>query len=484
MRSMNKFSLAVSALAALSFAACINDTVKEPDPVAPVAADTAYDVFALLPATGALTASNVDASLNPVATTYSNLRADSGAASVRPAAYFDLDAGVALDATGDTSAWDIAITKTSIRVNGQYQLLDADFDALDTAPDDGYTSTGSPSWYNYDMGTNIITPLAGKVLVVKTSGDKYVKIKVLSYYKNSPASPVAGVDTSRYYTFKYFIQKSGTKNLKTYASSARKVFYSLRTGQYSDSTSQWDVSLSTTKIGFNGDNYQVVDAANFDSVKTAPVSGYTSGNPSWYDYDTTTNTVHPKAGKVIVFKTADNKYGKVQVVSYYKGNPASPTSADTSRYYTFKYFVQKDGSTNLTSTGNAAPYTYYSLRTKSTVADSSAQWDIAFRSTSIKVNGSAQIVTANFDTLKTAPATGYAAGSVGTWYDYSGEPNHLITPQLGKVILVKTVDNKYAKVQILNYYQGAPAVPNGLTDTPRYFTFRYVLQADGTTNLQ
>ncbi|HEX2612310.1 MAG TPA: HmuY family protein, partial [Fibrobacteria bacterium] len=109
---------------------------------------------------------------------------------------------------------------------------------------------------------------------------------------------------------------------------------------------------------------------------------------------------------------------------------------------------------------------------------------LAFRSTTIKVNGSAQIVSANFDTLKTAPTSGYAAGSVGTWYDYAGEPTHLISPQLGKVILIKTVDNKYAKIQVLNYYQGAPAIPNGLTDTPRYYTFRFVLQPDGTTSLQ
>jgi len=266
-------------------------------------------------------------------------------------------------------------------------------------------------------------------------------------------------------------------------SGARNTFYSLRTGQYADTSSQWDLALRTTNLSING-QYQIVDAPDFDSVKTAPTSGYTTGNPAWYDYNTSTNIITPKAGKIIVFKTADNKYGKLQILSYYKNNPLSPTSADTSRYYTFKYFLQADGSTNLVPGTNATPYTYYSLRAKAVVADSTAQWDIAFRSTSIVVNGASQLVTAGFDTLSTAPVSGYAAGAVATWYDYSGEPNHTITPKLAKVLVIKTADNKYAKVEILSYYQDAPAVPNGQVNTARYYTFRYFFQADGSTTLK
>jgi hypothetical protein len=69
---------------------------------------------------------------------------------------------------------------------------------------------------------------------------------------------------------------------------------------------------------------------------------------------------------------------------------------------------------------------------------------------------------------------------VPSWYDYNLDGNHTITPKLGGIIVVRTPDDKYAKVQILSYYQNAPAVPVGTQHTARYYTFRYVYQANGT----
>ena len=37
-------------------------------------------------------------------------------------------------------------------------------------------------------------------------------------------------------------------------------------------------------------------------------------------------------------------------------------------------------------------------------------------------------------------------------------------------------DGKYAKVEILSYYQGAPDSPDAFTDQSRYYTFNYVYQ--------
>jgi len=161
------------------------------------------------------------------------------------------------------------------------------------------------------------------------------------------------------------------------------------------------------------------------------------------------------------------------------------------------------------SSGTSGQFTYVRLRDSLTVslADSNTTgWDIAFRSTTIRINGGlsgpgqggAQVIhNCDFDTLSWVPTSGYAVdsaarpaalglavptGSGKGWYNYNPSTN-IITPIPGVVLAVRTADGKYAKVQILNYYRGAPAAPSA-TDSPRYFTIRYVYQADGSTDVQ
>lgn len=151
-------------------------------------------------------------------------------------------------------------------------------------------------------------------------------------------------------------------------------------------------------------------------------------------------------------------------------------------------------------------YTFYNLRTGEIVpaADSASnKWDIAFLTTTIFINGGtsgpgqgeAQVLTGLFEDFAEAPAGGYAAdteeakaiptGSGNGWYNYSGPPNHLITPLPGRVIMVRTGDGRYAKVRILSYYKGNPAtLPADATAHPaQHYTFEYVFQPDGSRNL-
>jgi hypothetical protein len=67
------------------------------------------------------------------------------------------------------------------------------------------------TWYNYDGAAMILTPKPGKVFVIKTNDNHYVKMEILSYYKNAPSNPIATVDPSRYYTFRYVYQADGSK---------------------------------------------------------------------------------------------------------------------------------------------------------------------------------------------------------------------------------------------------------------------------------
>ncbi|MBO9199174.1 MULTISPECIES: HmuY family protein [Niastella] len=158
---------------------------------------------------------------------------------------------------------------------------------------------------------------------------------------------------------------------------------------------------------------------------------------------------------------------------------------------------------------------YFNLTTGTSVpaTDSATnKWDIAFKTTTIKVNSgtsgpgtaSAQLVTTGFDDLIDAPENGYAtdgatgfaipAGTGNGWYSYTGAaasgPQHAILPIAGKTIVVKTVNGKYAKIQIVSYYKGNPNVSTAefadLAKRPLggYYTIRYMVQADGSRKLK
>jgi len=149
-------------------------------------------------------------------------------------------------------------------------------------------------------------------------------------------------------------------------------------------------------------------------------------------------------------------------------------------------------------------FTKFSFSQNAIVTNDS--WDIAFRGTTIVVNGgtgigiadeltrtgsgavsivsntlSAVTTIRDASTFKQDATNTYAipTGSGNGWYNYNAT-NYLITPIAGKVFVVKTHDGKYAKMEIISYYKDAPANPDP-TIGSRYFTFKYVYQPNGTS---
>lgn len=126
-----------------------------------------------------------------------------------------------------TNKWDLGFRGTTIIVNGGanrigkggVQILNGLFSSLATAPLDGYLLDGAGGnaiptvsgngWYTYQPASQTIVPTAGKVLVIRTAKGKYAKMEILSYYKDAPAAPT-NQNPSRYYTFQYVYQPSGT----------------------------------------------------------------------------------------------------------------------------------------------------------------------------------------------------------------------------------------------------------------------------------
>lgn len=135
-----------------------------------------------------------------------------------------------------TDKWDVAFNSTTIIVNGGTKVISTTSSGLAPEPDrtgvgaiavvsgtfesvvtipevtafkqDAANVYGLPTgagngWYSYSMTTHTISPIAGKILVVKTHDGKYAKLEILNYYKDAPVTPAFADPTSGYYKFKF-----------------------------------------------------------------------------------------------------------------------------------------------------------------------------------------------------------------------------------------------------------------------------------------
>lgn len=149
----------------------------------------------------------------------------------------------------------------------------------------------------------------------------------------------------------------------------------------------------------------------------------------------------------------------------------------------------------------SGPFTKFDLET-GIETTSQTEWDIAFRGTTIIVNGGASFgatdeparngeaavyiasgTLASVNQVDTTAfeqdsAAGYAisSGSNNGWYTYAGPPTHLISPIAGKILVFRTRSGNFAKMEILSYYENAPENPDAFVDADGYYTFNFVYQ--------
>jgi hypothetical protein len=196
--------------------------------------------------------------------------------------------------------------------------------------------------------------LAVSVVIVSCEGDPDPVVPLEAQtVSNLPADPPTGINPNTG-------QPTGTTGKFT--------FFSFATGEVvanSDSaTTKWDLGFRSTTLLVNsgtsgpGQGGALIFTGTFDELTEAPAEGYaTDSAPSyaiptgsgngWYNYNGATMTITPIPGRIFVIRTADGKYAKIEILSYYKDAPATPTSSSQSRYYTFRYMYQPDGSAKL-----------------------------------------------------------------------------------------------------------------------------------------
>ena len=134
----------------------------------------------------------------------------------------------------------------------------------------------------------------------------------------------------------------------------------------------WDVAFSGTTIIVNGgDSYSVsqpertgnaavyIAIGVMSDIKIVDINKLEQDNASgpaiiddlgiseqgWASYDISTHILSPTPGKVLVFRTHDNKYAKMEILYFYDTPNPIPSNGDFGGFYTFNYVYQLDGTT-------------------------------------------------------------------------------------------------------------------------------------------
>jgi hypothetical protein len=172
------------------------------------------------------------------ADTVTGLGADGRPQSAGTTTYYSLVDNKIIASTDVASTkWDIAFSSTKILVNsgtsgpgiGGAFVFKGLFDDLKTIPVDSSFATDNSNaasfaiplgsgraWYTYDGLTTLVSPIAGRVLVIRTATGKFAKIEILNYYKGGVTLPATAsvsdkLFKQRYYTFRYAYQPNGAK---------------------------------------------------------------------------------------------------------------------------------------------------------------------------------------------------------------------------------------------------------------------------------
>lgn len=132
-------------------------------------------------------------------------------------------------------------------------------------------------------------------------------------------------------------------------------------------------------------------------------------------------------------------------------------------------------------------WVYYNLSENRVASEQEAgfgAWDVAFQGTTVKFNGSSQLLDKTFDGVKTAPEEGYSQEEDGTsqlptdaetrWFHYDFN-THIITAKPNRTAVFQTRDGSWAKLNITDYYK----VVFGEDPIPRMLSFRWLISDDG-----
>ncbi|MFB9076121.1 HmuY family protein [Flavobacterium procerum] len=109
----------------------------------------------------------------------------------------------------------VAIEKSYSEVTEAPSLQEMQTKNLSFVGWDGYPQAYNTGWYFYDLKTHISVPVKGRTFVLLTADGKFAKLEILNIYKGNPNTVTDLHWPAPYFTFRYYIQEDGSRNLNT-----------------------------------------------------------------------------------------------------------------------------------------------------------------------------------------------------------------------------------------------------------------------------
>ncbi|OHT44238.1 HmuY family protein [Flavobacterium tructae] len=92
---------------------------------------------------------------------------------------------------------------------------DTDFNNSEVTKIGWSSSESSAGWFYYSLSSHIMQAIPDRTYVLRLPNGKYAKLQLINAYKGNPPAVTDLNWPAPYFTFKYFVQQDGSKNLST-----------------------------------------------------------------------------------------------------------------------------------------------------------------------------------------------------------------------------------------------------------------------------
>ncbi|WP_017497176.1 HmuY family protein [Flavobacterium sp. WG21] len=92
---------------------------------------------------------------------------------------------------------------------------DTDFNNSEVTKIGWSSSESSTGWFYYSLSSHIMQAIPDRTYVLRLPNGKYAKLQLINAYKGNPPAVTDLNWPAPYFTFKYFVQQDGSKNLNT-----------------------------------------------------------------------------------------------------------------------------------------------------------------------------------------------------------------------------------------------------------------------------
>lgn len=92
---------------------------------------------------------------------------------------------------------------------------DAEFDASSITKIGWASSESSSGWFFYSLSSHIMQAIPDRTYAIRLPDGKYAKLQLVNAYKGNPPAVTDLNWPAPYFTFRYYVQNDGSKNLST-----------------------------------------------------------------------------------------------------------------------------------------------------------------------------------------------------------------------------------------------------------------------------